>query len=277
VFVLIYLLSAAAVSTAAAAIFFDFDPEAGAFRPVLFTIFELICLLVVFLLVVFERRRRWRERWLDYRLLAEIVRETSLLHRIGYALPQQTLEELALDYKGQAWVPWLVGALGREASAVGVRYDRPYLEQVRDHAASRRLLDQIRYHQEARARNRGVNHRLRTWSEVLFFATLAVVVLELLAPEIAHLIGAGFLAALFPAMATASFGIRNQAEFEIVGRRSERTQAKLERQRERIGALAGQWLDSEALGREMLRAAEIMLYDTAGWAAIFAVKETETL
>lgn len=269
VFVLIYLVGAFALSTAVAALFFVIA------RPS-FTLFEGVLLFLIFAFVICDRWRRWRERWLDYRLLAELLREADLLAHIGRSLPHHILADLAIEHENRAWVPWLAAALSRATPVVGARYDHAYLERLRNYAAVVRLADQIGYHDIAQRRNQLLNKRLRILSEVLFFATLAMVLLELLVPDYAKYLLAAFWAACFPALATASFGIRNQAEFEIVGRRSQRMRARLVRQRERIASLVGPRLSSEVLGREILRAAEIMVSDAAEWASIFDVKETET-
>ena len=84
-----------------------------------------------------------------------------------------------------------------------------------------------------------------------------------------------FLAGLFPSIAAASFGIRNQAEFDIVINRSGRIHDRLEEQSKHIESLNEIHLTQATLGRAILQATAILRDDTAEWAAIFEVKESD--
>jgi hypothetical protein len=262
-FVLIYLLGSIAVIAAIAMPFLD-----GFSTAAVLTEFASLC--GIFALVKAERHYRWRERWLDYRLMAEMLREADLLAQIGGCLPHRGFERIAQAQPNRAWVFWLVAAISRASGIVGLRYDANYVSRVLDYAIEARLADQIAYHLRTEARNKVVGRRLTLISEALFFCTVAAVLVKLLFPTTAS-----FLAGLFPALAGASFGIRNQAEFEIVVRRSSRLHNKLVFQRDRIKNL-GQRLSAGSLRQEILRAARIMRDDAADWAAIFEVKESDT-
>jgi hypothetical protein len=71
------------------------------------------------------------------------------------------------------------------------------------------------------------------------------------------------------------FGVRNQAELEIVGRRSERMKTRLKRHYREVMDIGGSGLTSGRLGRSLVRAAETMRHDVADWIGIFETKETE--
>ena len=275
-FVIIYLLGSLALVAAATTQLLNDHTFAGIHVATISTSIELISLAVILGLVFAEKRLRWRERWLDYRLLAEILRQADLLAQARGALSSQEIFRIGEDQPNRMWVCWLSMAVSRAAGVIGIRYDTAHLEQVRNYTAEVRLADQIDYHARAEKRNSVVSHRLRLLSEVLFFCTLAVVVAELAFSAEAHVIHASFLASLFPSIAAASFGIRNQAEFEILVRRSARLCRQLKRQRDVINAMRGDILTSETLARELFRVAEIMRDDTAEWSAIFDVKESET-
>lgn len=47
---------------------------------------ELAALLVVLVLVVANHRQHWHQRWIEYRLLAELWRKQQALARVGWSL-----------------------------------------------------------------------------------------------------------------------------------------------------------------------------------------------
>jgi len=276
-FVMIYLLAAFALIFAALGQFLR-----GSGYAWIATAAELATLAAVFSIVGFERRLRWRERWLDYRLLAEELRQADILAQIGRCPPHSAISRIAEEQPENAWVAWLVRAILRSVGVVGARYDSGHLAVVRDYLADVRLRDQIHYHEDTRKRNETADKRLRQFSIWLFWSTVVVVVVELATVALDRFFGwkvelprLGLLAVALPALATAGFGIRNQAEFELVVGRSDRLGARLTKQAQAIRELTGAALTSVALGQAALKAAKIMRGDTADWAAIFEVKESE--
>ena len=169
----------------------------------------------------------------------------------------------------------------RAAGITAGNYNSKHLTDVRHFIADGRLTDQIRYHIKTGERAQSLNQRLKIASNVFFFATLFVALLKLASLHSSglawvHLFWVTVVAGFFPAFAYALFGIRNQAEFEIVGRRSERMETRLKRHRERLQGLGGEGLTGAALGREAVRASEAMRHDIGDWIGIFEMKEAET-
>jgi hypothetical protein len=269
-FVAIYLLAAMSLIAAAAAQWLH-----GQAASIYATSVELATLLAVLWVVWRENALRWRERWLDYRLLAEELRQADLLVRLGRSPPHSAIARVAEEQPENAWVCWLVRAILRSVGPVGGRYDRDYLAAIRDHLAEGRLPEQIDYHTRTHDRNDAANARLRWINRILFALTFAAVLIEL-SGWVEGCGAPGFFAVAFPALASAGFGIRNQAEFELVVGRSHRLRRRLTRVAAEIAALTGDALTSVALGKAALRAANVMRADTADWATIFEVKESET-
>jgi len=264
-FLLVYALGAVALSCAIAALYFHEQRY-------IFTGLELFVLAVIAALVIADNQLRWRDRWLEYRLLAELLREADLLAQIGHPTPTATVEELAHDLPGRAWVTVAYSAIVRRAGLVSERFDPSFLAKMRDYAADTRLQDQIAYHHKTEGRAESIATALRWVGFITFIATVIAGgwKIALHGPDYLSL-----FAGILPAIAYACFGIRNQAEFEMVSRRSERMLAKLSRHKQRIKALTGDMLTSDALAREILDAAAVMRHDAADWASIFEVKETE--
>ena len=274
-FVSIYLLGSLSLVAASTAQFVAHFSTQGERVSSVGSWIELLSLFGILVVVLAERHWRWRERWLDYRLLAELLREADLLAQVGQALPQRSLVRIGRDQKNRAWVPWLATAISRATMPIAANYSAAYLRSVRDYAVGVRLADQIEYYRRAENRHNIVSRRLRRLSYSLFWATVVALIVGLAWPWASREALPSFLAGLFPSIAAASFGIRNQAEFDIVINRSARLHDQLERQSKHIESLNEVRLTRAKLGRAILEAAEILRDDTAEWAGIFEVKESE--
>lgn len=277
VFVLIYALGALSLAAGFASIAFHNTP-AGFWLVLL----ELGLLGLLLGLYMSDRHFwRWRERWLDYRLLAELLREADLLALVGRGLDHRAVadheEDLALRAR---WVPQTYRAIVRSAGIIGARYDKIHLEGVQQFAAHGRLADQIRYHDKNAQRTKNLNDVLRGVSSAAFVLTLILIVTKLFlshseAGEIGWSEILAVVAGACTALTYAVFGVRNQAELEIVGRRSERMKTRLKRHHRAIMDIGGSGLTSARLGRALMHAAETMRHDVADWTGIFEMKETE--
>jgi hypothetical protein len=226
----------------------------------------------IVLIVFLERHFRWRERWLDYRRLAETLREADLLAQLG-GIPLTGIFNRTHELHAErGWIPWLVVALGRSLNVVGARYDAAYLARARDFAALTRFPDQIAYHERTEKRTRRISRDLKSFSYIAFGLSIVPIIAQFVLPDQrVSILAAGVI----PAVAAASFGIRNQAEFEIVVHRSARLRERLNEQRRRLLKLTGDALTSASLSQAIRRGAATMQRDTADWAEIFEVKESD--
>ncbi len=274
-FVLLYLCGSLSLAAAFSAQFMhELWPDGSRFGKG-FTVFEVVMLLTMWGLYATDRNGRWRERWLDYRTLAELLRQADLLVQIGYPPLTGCLNRLAEEHPERGWVPWVVAAIIRSVGVAGGRQDDAFLQRVLAYTVDTRLADQLAYHKRTEARNGVVSKRLRAANFALFFAAVGVVALELIWPEPWDIPVPGLLAGVLPAFGAASFGIRNQAEFEIVVGRSERLHELLTAGSQRIARLAKSSLNSTLLGSTIQHSVRLMQHDAVEWAAIFEVKETE--
>ena len=231
---LIYLLGSLSLIAAFTAQFLHGVAVLDFHLSLLATGIEGAALLLILVLVLADHHWRWRERWLDYCSLAEMLRQTDLLAQIGGAPLPGGLDILDERHPARGWTPWLAAAIIRAAGIPGARYDSEHLARLRHYAAHTRLAHQIAYHEMTAARNAAFSRRLRWFSIATFALTLAAIGAEF----IWSLPWPAWLAGLLPAMAAASFGIRNQAEFEIVVHRSRRLRERLARERDRLARIA---------------------------------------
>jgi hypothetical protein len=276
-FVMIYFLGSISLVAAFTAQFLRKVPAGKLSLNVCATCVELAALGFVLVLLLIELQYRWRERWLDYRTLAEHLRQADLLATIGGSEPCGCMNRSSEIHPEHGWVPWFVAAVNRSVGVVGARYDAAYLLEIRDWAVKQRLRDQLAYNEATVRRNARISKRLRWLSVGLFALTIVAAGAELCWPDTGGPRWLGWLAGVFPALGAASFGIRNQAEFEIVVHRSTRLIGLLNREKANIEKLKGDRLTSKSLRLAVQKSAHIMQDDARAWADIFEVKESEVV
>lgn len=245
---------------------------------------ELVSLCCLVALLWLEQRYRWRERWIDYRLLAELLRQDDLLALVGGPHRVGCFDTYSEMHPQRGWVPWLVGAITRSVGVVGVPYNRRFLEACREYARDVRLPDQVNYHKKTEMRNRRISRRLKFASIALLGGAALAALGKLVLCVDDGIPGSllpcgpwlGLFAVVLPVLGVACFGIRQQSEFEIVARRSCRLKQHLTAEAGRLKQTGpGDQLTSEELERAIGRAVRMMSAESAGWAEIFEVKAME--
>ena len=224
----------------------------------LFVIAEIATILLLLANAMSANRNRWQERWLESREVAELLRVCSLLRSVGVGR--------GIADPGQGGrLGWYAGAFARSAPLEHVDLSdpaaaaAPLIAEIRSQADWNRTTSR-RMHLAAR--------RIERFGQVLFVLVLAAavgwlvidVVDEPAANHLRFVVTA--ITAGFPAVATASYGIRVILDFEGVAQRTGRIGLGLD-------VLLGKWageVSSAARLQEFARdAADIMLGDIAAW------------
>jgi hypothetical protein len=198
---------------------------------------ELAAILLVIGLVVLGRQGRWHERWLDYRLAAELIRHLRIVLPFGGGPPIPNLPAHWATYgqPGSTWMAWYAKAIERAAGCQSFRVDRSYLENCLRHLA-RLVEEQSRYHANTAKKSEGVERWLHGGALFFLVLTLAACGAHLL-PNIWHEFQPPewipplltFACGFFPALGAALAGINNQGEFRRIAKRSEAMHEHLER------------------------------------------------
>ncbi len=232
---------------------------------------ELILIVLIIVNTSVGNRRCWHERWIEYRLLAEQLRQMRFLTLLGRALPSFRIPaHYAHGDPRNTWVNWHFHAIARAPGLVNARIDSAYLQAYRKLLTEHEIQDQVRFHQGNAHRFHIIHRRLHLFGGGLFFLTLGVCVLHLWS----HSPWLTLFAAVFPAFGAATYGIRNQGEFQRV---AERSAAMNERLKEIANQLVkpGLVFSSRVLGQTAEATADIMTAELLDWRIVFRAKPPE--
>lgn len=289
IFMSIYICGGLALCAAAAALYFRERPIAGLEAQYAFAIVEFVLLAVVFLLWRTDHRRRCHDRWIEYRSIAEFLRPMIHLSLLGRAYPLNRLREQQeqvgrerVGHGGAArgWAFMYVETVLRWAGVPNVRMDPAgeHLRRCREFFAANWFGPQLNYHRTNARQAYAIGNKLQWFSQGMFWGAALMVVVKLLNGFYFHSASLGFvglLAAVFPALGTIAFAVRNHAEFEISAQRSTSMSLRFERWEQRLERTGGS-SDVDALGDLLDEAAESAIRETSDWGEIFEVKVSET-
>jgi hypothetical protein len=285
-FLLSYGLAAAAVLMALLPVALGwnvFEPhraEAG------FIAVELLAIVSILALVRQGHRRRWHERWVDYRLAAELVRYVRLLAPLGGDRPFPAVPAQLTNYgdPNSTWMAWYVRGIERDLGLPNVTLDVGHVRTcVTDLVGV--LDEQIAYHGVNARRHHRLEasfHRAGLWLlGVTLVACAFHLILGLIQPAgwSPWMVGAlVFAAGFLPAVSASLAGISTQGEFRRVAKRSHAMESQLEHLREqatrllhRVGTLNGDRIEPRlsAEATELARqAAQLMINEVLDWRVV---------
>ena len=250
--------------------------HAGVTAMVLGELFSLVLLLG---LIGIAQARRWHERWIGYRLLAELFRKQGAMALLGWSLPVLKAGQSARP--GAHWLAWYFEAATRAAPLATGTLAGADLGRIRDAVSDTLVAGQIDYHVNRKAESELAAKRLFRIGETCFFVTLVFVLGKLLT---LYLAGVPHGAVLFinvatsvlPSVSAAVFAVRAYAELEVLADQSEQMVGLLEALEARLDLFNPNVpLASQELGRDLYHLAIAMLADVAGWAQLFRMKAVE--
>jgi len=236
------------------------------------TLVELGCLLYAVLIAAVAYRQRWLERWIDYRLVAEVLRFAKHLlvcgRPVSFADFGQSADVASVEHN---WIYEHCRHVLRSLRIAMPRRSEDSGAQTVDILA-RYLIDQcvdgqIAYHaRTARLRN--------ATGRVLRNLTIAVVVVSVVAVTARLFFLTPVLqmtTILLPAVAGALLALRAYGEHNVVARRSRAVIWALSQTKDKI-AKARTIVELEG---QMATAAGTLLRDVDGWLELFTDKRIE--
>jgi hypothetical protein len=186
--------------------------------------------------------RRWHERWIEYRVLAERFRYASLLQ--GFARP---VAELWRAQIGAALLPswhdrYFLWRL--RVSPPPTQSDADWYAHVID-----TMDQQLRYHANVHQRRGSLSHRLHEWSTRIFWLAFGLLALQVVcewleahfepvgAPAMvlhAFILAVPYVSALLTVIAAAMHGVLGTAEFANIAENSRQIRDRIEDLRRRM-------------------------------------------
>jgi Protein of unknown function (DUF4231) len=182
-----------------------------------FAAIELMIALAIIINAQVGSRSEWHRRWLDYRQLAERLRPMRSLKLLGIAAPDPPGTQT--NPVPKRWIDWYASGIWRAMGCPSGSLDVGRAATLAKAIADHEVAPQVAYHEHHAEQINALDHRLEWIGTLLFVATLVVSVATLIGLAIGadyvNRFGAWFtlVSAGFPALGTAVFGIRFQADF----------------------------------------------------------------
>lgn len=182
-----------------------------------FAAFELVITCAIILNAQVGTRQEWHRRWLDYRQLAERLRPMRSFKLLGVAAPDPPGTQT--NPVAKRWIDWYASGIWRAMGCPSGSIDADRAARLADAIAEYEVAPQVSYHERHAEQVQRLDHRLERVATVLFGATLVTSVATIigLALDAKYVTTFGnwftLVSAGFPALGTAVFGIRFQADF----------------------------------------------------------------
>ncbi|MCX6923772.1 MAG: hypothetical protein NT154_11275, partial [Verrucomicrobia bacterium] len=245
---------------------------------------ELLVIMAILALTHTGRKRRWHQRWIDYRTLAERLRLARCLSLLGGGGPQVVFAGHLAGYGNptNTWMHWHYRAIERAAGLPTVKFTSDYLAACQEFWCESLLQDQRNYHRPTTTRFTKLDHRLHRGGDWLFVATLAACVAHL-----AHLWIEGnpgfdwiphhtpgcliLLCAFLPALGAASAAIRSQCEAQRLAQRSQAMEEALKQLQLDLASVSTseKAQNSQRLRDCADRVSDLMIRETLDWRVVF--------
>jgi hypothetical protein len=227
---------------------------------------ELVLIVIIVGNTLVGNHRRWHERWIDDRVLAERVRLQRFLAPLGRITPHtRRPAHLSFGDVRGSWLTWYFRALVRQIGMTGERYDPVYVE------ASRALMDklladedsgQIIWHRSNAERFHRIEKHLERAGLLLFAATGLACAAHLFW----HHAWLTMLSAGLPAFGAAFAAITVHLQLDRVAKHSQSMAAHLE---SLSAYIKRQPAVSRDLGPPLEQTAECMTSEVLDWRSLF--------
>lgn len=246
-----------------------------------FTLFEFVCLVFMFAAVKTSHHQRWLQRWIDYRLLAEIMRHAKFLSVAGRPMPfADTRAPLTRsDGRRRHWVENHIRAVLRaQTIAVPGRNGTAEinsLSTVKSYVADRLVLDQLVYHRQTATYERSLDTLLRRILDVLTPTTIGLIGIKFIAEvfEVTPWLHTGLELPLIllPAVTSGIIAIRGSNQYAVTARRSDGMVTAMRFHRDLVLASTSFF----ELGERATNASRTLLGEVEGWTDVFSDRHIE--
>jgi hypothetical protein len=229
--------------------------------------------LIAFILLItwHGRRKYWHERWLNYRQLAELLRQYCYLSPLGCALATPPPPAHFGSGADRSWVDGMFRTIARDLGLVPATINPGYLASIGKLIQSI-LNDQVGYHQGNSATLTKLSHRLHHIGTALFVITLLGCVVHVFSGQINRdSFWFLMLATVPPAFGAAFYAIASHGEFARTADRSRAMALELSSLQtvDLKNALDSKDDAFAALREAAQRIAGVMIAETMDWSFVF--------
>ena len=146
-------------------------------------VLELASFGLILGLVHANHWHHWHQRWIEYRLLAELCRKQQALSRLGWSLAAWEVRRMAQSGTRVpprvAWAAWFFNAAMRAAPLPRGELSGAAVAAIRATVLAAPVEEQRRYHRDRALRSLRAGQLFGYAGEGLFLVTLAIVVVKL--------------------------------------------------------------------------------------------------
>ncbi len=260
-----YLMGAAVVWTAYIGVAHHSIPNAWA---------ELVLLAAILLLTWWGRHRRWHERWLDYRTLAEALRLMQFAAPLAQVPPSfRVPPHMERGDPRTNWANWYFRSMVRYTGMAPTTFEPSYLSNCRDLLIWFARDSQARYHRNTAERANRVHERLHILGLGIFGLAVAGCITHLIWSDVqdpTFVLLVGFIVVVLPAFGAAIAAIRHHAELERVSFRSHALEARFKTIVKDLEV--GEDANSTFLAEQFHRIAETFQAELVDWRYVFLDK-----
>jgi hypothetical protein len=236
-------------------------------------VIELTIIVTIAVVVFWGQHRRWHDRWLDYRALAETLRHLRFLGLLGQYEKHSYAEAAARP--GSGWLLWYLRATMRELGVPSGDLGPEYQRQVLTVVATLELDPQIDYHAANMESLNRLHHRLHREGDLCFLLALGILAVFLLVSSFWDVGDFAFFftlaTAFLPALGAAFAGIRFTGDFDGFAQRSAETGAELDILRRGYDLVLNH-LDFDETAEFVFSIARTMAVDINGWTTLYTRK-----
>lgn len=227
---------------------------------------EVFIIFFIVLVTYLANKYKWHKRWIDYRMLAELLRPMRFLAPLGQVTASfRVPAHASVDDIRTSWVNWYFRAVVREAGLMAIKIDTQYLNSYRSIIKEAEIKGQAIFHENNCKRYQRICHRLHNTGTALFTITFVAALSHLFYHgEYSHWLTV--ISAVFPALGAAFVGILFQGEFKRLEQRSKAMFNKLEE----LYSTENDVLVSYSKSKELaIETADCMLTEALDWHHMF--------
>ncbi len=244
---------------------------------------ELLVVSLIVWLIFLGRKRCWHDRWIDYRVLAELIRQHRFLWILGggHPIPKQPIHLRSYGDPHRSWMFWHVFSIARETGLPSIRMDSKFLSEYLK-SIQKVINEQLNFHIDASQTYSHIESRLHRYGIILFIATFFSITLHgvqfIMHTEILHAYESWMTIACagLPSIGAALVGIKYQGEFARISKRSMAMAEHLKRLNSQVTELQKNLEDptdrlvSNQIINLSLQTSKLMVYEVLDWRIVFS-------